>query len=188
MFGKTAVNERALPAASDAGDDGKNAFGNLHCDVAEIVECRVLDEKMSFPRPRFLFRRLMVRKVFSRQRVTFFELFERTFEHNRSTGPSGAWPHVDDVISNRHHFRLVFHDENCVSDIAKLGQSLIESLDVVRVQTDRRLIEDVERLGQARRQMAHHLDPLRFSTGQCRGLTTQTQITKSDLDEMIEPF
>src|SRR5438046_3176233 len=72
-----------------------------------------------------------------------------------------------------------FPDENCVSDIAKLGQYLIESLDVVRVQTDRRLIEDVERLRQARRQMAHDLDPLRFSTGQCRGLPTQTQITKS---------
>jgi hypothetical protein len=188
MFGKPAVNQRALPAARDAGDGGENAFGNLHCNVAEIVECRVLDEKMPFPHTRFLFQRLMLRKVFACQRVTLFELFERTFEHNRSTGPAGAWPHVDDVIGNRHHFRLVFHDENCVSDIAKLGQYLIESLDVVRVQTNRRLIEDVERLRQARRQMAHHLDPLRFSTGQCCGLPTQTQITKSDLDKMIEPF
>lgn len=145
MFGKTAVNQRALPAASDAGDGGENAFGNLHRDVVEIVECRVLDEKMPFPCARFLFQRLMLRKVFSRQRVTLCELFERAFEDNRSSGPSGAWPHVDDVISNRHHFRLVLHDENGVSDIAKLGQCLIESLDVVRVQTDRRLVEDVWR-------------------------------------------
>ena len=174
MFGKTAVNQRALPAARDAGDDGKNALGNLHRDVAEIVECRVLDEKMSFSGSRFLFQRLMLGKVFSRQRAALFELFERTFEHNCPTGPSGAWPHIDDVIGNRHHLRLVFYDENCVSGIAKLGQCIIESLDVVRVQTDRRLIEDVERLRQARRQMAHHLDPLRFSTGECCRLTAQT--------------
>lgn len=56
----------------------------------------------------------------------------------------------DDVISNRHHFRLVLHDETCVSDIAKLGQCLIKSLNVVRVQTNRRLVEDVERLWKAR--------------------------------------
>ena len=143
---------------------------------------------MSFSGSRFLFQRLMLGKVFSRQRVTLLELFEGTFEHYCSSGPSGAWPHIDDVIGNRHHFRLVFYNENCVSGIAKLGQCLIESLDVVRVQTDRRLIEDVERLRQARRQMAHHLDPLRFSTGECCRLTAQTQITKSDLDEMIEPF
>src|SRR3982074_2246367 len=102
MFGKTAVNQRALPAASNAGDGGENALGNLHCDVVEIVECRVLDEKMPFSCARFLFQRLMLRKIFSRQRVTLFELFERTFEHDRSSGASGAWPHVDDVIGDRH--------------------------------------------------------------------------------------
>ena len=149
MFGKTAVNQRALPTARDAGDDGKNALGNLYRDVAEIVECRVLDEKMSFCGPRFLFQRLMPGKVFSRQRVALFEVFERALEHNGPTRPSGAWPHIDDVIGNRHHFRLVFYDENCVSGIAKLGQCTVEFLDVVRVQTDRRLVEDVERLRQA---------------------------------------
>src|SRR5690349_20674997 len=116
MFGETAMNQRAFPAASDAGDDGENPFGNLHSDVAEVVKCRVLNEKMHFCRARFLFQRLMLRKVFARERVTLFELFERTFEHNRSTGPAGTWTHVDDVISNRHHFSLMFHDENCISD------------------------------------------------------------------------
>src|SRR6185312_14601772 len=176
MFGKTAVDQRTLPAARDAGDDGENDIGNLHCDVAEIIECRILDDKMSFSRARFLFQHLMLRKVFPRHSATLFELSERAFEHNRSTGSSCAWPHVDDVISNCHHFRLVFYNENCVSYITKPSQRLVESLDVVRVQTDRRLIEDVERLRQAGRQMAHHLDPLRFPTGQCRSLTAQTQI------------
>src|ERR1700684_3312967 len=98
MFGKTAVNQRALPAARDAGDDSKNAFGNLDRDVAEIVECGVLDQKMSFSGSRFFFQRLMPGKVLSRQRVALFKSVERTFEHNRPTGPSGAWPHIDDVI------------------------------------------------------------------------------------------
>jgi len=83
-------------------------------------------------------------------------------EDDRPAGRSGARPHIDDVIGDCHHFRLVFHNENRVSNIAKLGQRLIESLNVVRVQTDGRLIEDVERLRQAGRQMAHHLDPLRL--------------------------
>src|SRR5580698_2059905 len=100
MFGKTTVNQRALPAARDAGDDGKDALGNLHGDVAEIVECCVLDQKMSFSGSRLLFQRLMPGKVFSCQRVALFELFDGTFEHNRPTGPSGAWPHIDDMIGN----------------------------------------------------------------------------------------
>src|SRR5262249_54774706 len=98
MLGKTTVNQRALSAPRDAGDDGKNALGNLHRDVAEIVECRVLDEKVSFSGPRFLFQCLMLGKVFSCQRVALLERFERTLEHNCSTGPSGARPHIDDVI------------------------------------------------------------------------------------------
>src|ERR1700722_19107751 len=150
MFGKTAVNERALPAARDAGNYGENTFGNPHRDVAEVVERRVLHQKMSFTRARFLLQSLMLGKVFSRRRVALFELFERTLEHDSSTGPAGAWPHIDDVIGDRHHFRLVFHDKNRVSNIAKLGQGLVESLNVVRVQTDGRLIEDVERLSKAR--------------------------------------
>src|SRR4051812_21207188 len=100
MFGEAAVDQRALPAASDAGDGGEDAFGNLHRDVVEIVERRVLDEEMPFPCARLLLQRLMLREVFSRQRVALFELFEGTFEHNRPPVPPGAWPHVDDVISD----------------------------------------------------------------------------------------
>src|SRR5579871_6668343 len=136
MFGKAAVDQGTLAAACDSGNDGKNASRNLHGDAAVIVECRLLDDQISFPRTRFLFERLMPRKVLSSQRAAAPELFEGTFEYNRSTGSSRARPQVDDVIGNRHHFRLVFHDENRVSGIAKPDQDLIEPLHVVRVQTD----------------------------------------------------
>ena len=55
---------------------------------------------------------------------------------------------IDDVFGDCDHLRLVLHDQHRVALVAELKQQLVHPLDVVRVQADRRLVEDVRDVGE----------------------------------------
>ena len=79
---------------------------------------------------------------------------------------AGAGAEVDDVVGDRDRLRLVLDDQHRVALVAQLQQQLVHPLDVVRVQPDRRLVEDVGDVGQRGAELADHLDPLRLAAGE----------------------
>ena len=77
-----------------------------------------------------------------------------------------AESHVDDVIGDRDHVGVVLDDEHGVALIAQLPQDVDQPLVVARVQSDRRLVEHVQRADERRAQRRREVDALRFAARQ----------------------
>jgi hypothetical protein len=56
----------------------------------------------------------------------------------------------------------------------------------VRVQPDRRLVEDVRDVGERRSQVPHHLGALRLTTRQRARRPVEREVPQPDLDERVE--
>ena len=95
-------------------------------------------------------------------------------------------PEVDDVVGDRDRLGLVLDDEHGVALVAQLQQQLVHPLDVVRVQPDRRLVEDVGDVGERRPEVPDHLGALRLAAGQRAGRAVERQVAEADLDERVE--
>jgi len=59
-----------------------------------------------------------------------------------------TWADVDDVICGLHGLFVVFNDEHRVAQISQANQCLDQALVVTLMQTNRRLIEDIEHADQ----------------------------------------
>jgi excinuclease UvrABC ATPase subunit len=95
--------------------------------------------------------------------VCFEGTVEGAFEHDLATGGAGAGAEVDGVVGDRDRLRLVLDDQHGVALVAQLQQQLVHPLDVVRVQSDRRLVEDVGDVGERGPEVADHLGALRLA-------------------------
>jgi hypothetical protein len=73
---------------------------------------------------------------------------------------AGAGPDLDDLVGGRHDGRIVFHDEHGVAGVPQPDQQRGHRVDVGRVQSGGRFVEDVEHLDQAAAQMLDGLDAL----------------------------
>jgi hypothetical protein len=107
-------------------------------------------------------------------------------EDHLATGRTGAGAEVDDVVGDRDRLRLVLDDQHGVALVPQLQQQVVHSLDVVRMQADRRLVEHVRDVGQRGPHLPDHLRPLRLTAGQRAGRPVEREVTEPDLDERVE--
>ena len=77
-------------------------------------------------------------------------------------------------------------DEDGVALVAEALQEAVHLLHVVRVEADRRLVEDVGHIGQGRAEVADHLRALRLAARQGRRLPVQAQVAEADVDHRVE--
>ena len=91
------------------------------------------------------------------------------------------------MISGPHHVRVVLHHQHRVPDVAQIVQQANQTIVVARVQTNRRLVQDIKRTDQRRSQIGRQLNPLGFPAGQCRGQTIQGQIIQADVNHEAKP-
>ena len=108
---------------------------------------------------------------------------------SKTTSPprgAGAGAEVDDVVGDRDRLRLVLHDEHRVALVAQLQQQVVHPLDVVRVQADRRLVEDVGDVGERGAEVADHLGALRLAARQRARRPVEREVAQPDLDERVE--
>ena len=99
---------------------------------------------------------------------------------------AGAGAEVDDVVGDGDRLRLVLDDEDGVALVAQLQQQLVHPLDVVRVQADRRLVEDVGDVGERRPEVADHLGALGLASGQRARRPVEREVAQPDLGERVE--
>ena len=90
----------------------------------------------------------------------------------------GAQPHVDDVVRHRDHVGVVLHHQDRVPLVAELTQNRDEPLVVARMQTNRRLVEHVERPDQRRAEGRSQVDPLSLAARQRGGQAVERQIVE----------
>ena len=107
-------------------------------------------------------------------------------EDHLAAGGAGAGAEVDDVVGDRDHLRLVLDHEDGVALVAQPQQQVVHPLDVVRVQPDRRLVEDVGHVGERRPEVADHLGALRLAARQRAGRPVEAEIAEPDLHERVE--
>ena len=164
------VDQRALARARDTGEHHQHAERDVDVDVLEVVRVGARG-----PRVRrsvsatVVLERGAVVEVAAGDRVAGPQPLDGALEHHLAAVGPGAWAEVDDVVGDRDRLRLVLDDEHGVALVAQLQQQLVHPLDVVRVQPDRRLVEDVGDVGQRRPEVADHLGALRLAAGQRAG-------------------
>ena len=120
------------------------------------------------------------------QRLARPQPVDGALEHDLAAAGAGAGAEVDDVVGDLDHLGLVLDDEHGVALVAQLQQQLVHPLDVVRVQADRRLVEDVGDVGERRAEVADHLGALRLAARQRARRPVEREVAQPDLDEGVE--
>ena len=114
------------------------------------------------------------------------QLLDRALEHDLAALGAGAGAEVDGVVGDRDRLRLVLDDEHGVALVAQRQQQVVHPLDVVRVQPDRRLVEDVGHVGERGPEVADHLRALRLAARQRARRAVEAEVAQPDLDERVE--
>ena len=125
-------------------------------------------------------------KVSTGEGVGRAQALHRSLEDHLSAGATGMRSQIDHVVGDRDDLRLVFDHEHGVALVAQLQQQRVHARDVVRMQSDGRLVEDVRHVSQRRSEMTDHLGALCLPAGQGAGRPFQGQISQADLYEGVE--
>ncbi len=136
--------------------------------------------------PRRWLERYPVIHVSPGQRVACPKRFDTSLEYHMTPGSTGSRAEIDNMVGNLDHFGLVLDHQNGVALVTQLEQQRVHSLDVVRVQSDRWLVEHVGHVGERRAEMADHLGSLSLASRQRSGRPVQRQIAQPDLGERVE--
>src|ERR1700683_2413114 len=93
---------------------------------------------------------------------------------------------IHNIICAPHSFFVVLDDEHSVAKIAQRFERADEAIVITRVESDGRLVENVENAAEARTNLRGETNSLRLAAGKrCRG-TVERQIPESHGEEEIE--
>jgi hypothetical protein len=91
------------------------------------------------------------------------------------------------VVGNSDHVRVVLDDEDRVAARAQVLERRRELVDVARVETDRRLVEDVADADELRAERGREPDAARFPARERRRVPVERQVREPDAVEEREP-
>ncbi len=107
--------------------------------------------------------------------------------HEASAVLAGAWTEVERVVGTGDDRRIVLDDHHRVCRIAKATQDRQQPLAVAGVKADRRLVDDVQGLGQRAAEGCGEVDALRLAAGQRPALAFEGEVRQADLIEIGQP-
>ena len=125
-------------------------------------------------------------QVVGGERLRLEEALERALVHNSAAFASGAGTEVDDPVGRAHHLLVVLDDDNGVAAVAESFQRGDKPLVVPRVESDRRLVENVEDPGQTRADLRCQADTLHFAAGKRRGRAVEREVVEPDVEQELE--
>ena len=181
-----AVDERALARAGDTRDHHQYAERDVHVDVPEVVLGGAADLQHARPITYRLLDRRTVVEVPAGERAAPPQPRDRPLVDDLSPAGTRSRPQIDDMVGDLDHLGLVLDHEHRVALVAQLDEQPVHPLHVVRVQPDRRLVEDVRDVGERRSEVADHLGALGLATRQCAGGPVEREVTEADVDEGVE--
>ena len=94
---------------------------------------------------------------------------------------------VNDLVGRADHAGLVFDDHDRIARSAQLFEQAHQLFGVTRVQTHARLVQNEQRVHQARAQTGGEVDPLGFAAGERARGAVQGQIAQAHLVKITEP-
>ena len=107
-------------------------------------------------------------------------LLGRPVSHEIAAQAAGSYAQIDNVVSPLDRLEVVFNDDNRVAQIAKLRESREKAVVVACVQSDGRLVENIEDSAQFRPDLRGEADALGFTAGKRRGGAVEAEIVEAD--------
>ena len=101
--------------------------------------------------------------------LTLSDALDRTAVDDGAAVLAGAGTDVDDPVALADGLLVVLDDEHGVAEVAQPDQRVDQPAVVALVQTDRRLVEHVQRADQAGADLAGEADALRLAAGERAG-------------------
>src|SRR5690606_38839356 len=186
------VDERALPRSADTGHAGEGAERDVYVEVLEVVLPRAAHDQL-LPVAGAALRgnldALVAAEVGRGERaLTPEHLLERALRDDLAAVAPGARAEVDDVVGGSDRVLVVLDDDHRVAQVAELLERAEQSLVVALVQSDRRLVQDVEHADQAAADLGGEPDALRFPARQRLRATAERQVVEPDVDQELEPL
>jgi hypothetical protein len=89
------------------------------------------------------------------------------------------------MVSGTDHRLIMLNDDNGVSLVTKFGQALDQAIGVSRMQSDRRLIQDVTDTDQSRADTRRESNPLQLATGKRVGRAREVKVGKTNAVEEL---
>ena len=148
LFVQDFIDERGLARTRNAGHTGERTERNREIRVLEVVHRTALDRDalaVAFA-PDFGHRNeFFARKVLSGDGfVAFEQLVYRALEHNLAAVASRARTDIHNVISCKHGVLVVLDHDERVAEVTQPPQGRKQLVVVALVQTDGRLVEDIQ--------------------------------------------
>ena len=185
------VDEAGLAGAGHAGHTGERPERDLHVDILEVVFRRAIDaQEIPVARPalrrdgNFLFPGQILPGDRARLRN---EVVYTSRRDDLAAVDARAGSHVDDVVRRAHRVLIVLYHEHGVAEVAKMAQRIEQLVVVALVQSDGRLVENVEHAHQARADLRRQTDSLALAAGERCRRARERQIPESDGLQKFEP-
>ena len=161
------VHERRLARSRDTGHAGEGPERDLHRHALQVVLARVVDRD-EVPAPLSAGRRNRdrerAREVASGERVRVrHDLVGRPDRDDVAAELAGAGAEVDDVIGRANRLLVVLDDQHGVADVTQPPERVEEPPVVALVQSNRRLVQDVQDSDEARSNLSRQTNSLSFS-------------------------
>ncbi len=118
---------------------------------------------------------------------TFYNLLRRPFRNNSSAVVSAFRSDIDNIIRCLNDIQIVLNDHDCIAVRRQSSQRILGQLmDIRKMKSRRRLIQDVDRLPRAPlAQLRRQLNSLCLSSGKCCGWLSQPNIGKSHIVQCL---
>jgi len=108
--------------------------------------------------------------------------FWRTFGNYFAALLTSFWTEVNDPIGGLYDFQVVFNDDDGVAHVNEPMQDIEQTLNIVEMQPDSRLIQNVKRPSSCPpTQLARQLHPLSLTAAECRRRLTKFYVTQTDI-------
>ena len=106
-----------------------------------------------------------------------------SFDHHFTTTNARPRPKIDQVVGRSHGVFVVFDDDDGVPQVPKVLQGVHQTIIISGVQTDRRLVQNVQYANQASTDLTGQSNPLAFATGERWSGAVEHEVFQTDVQQ-----
>ncbi len=180
------ADERALAAAADPRYADEGAQREVHIHVLQVVAAGAFQHQAmaaalaTFCRCRDA---LFAAEELRRERIAPHELGRRALRHDVPAVHTSTGTDVDDVVGAHHHLAVVLHHQHAVAAIAQLAQAADQALVIAHVQSDARLVEDVQHAGELAADLRGQADALGLATTERTRTAVKREVFQANVEQ-----
>src|SRR5581483_5453150 len=120
------------------------------------------------------------------RRFCLQNLGRRSLGRDLAAAVAGAGAEIEKIIRRANNLAIVLDDDERVAQVAQVLERLQEPAIVARMQSNSRLIEDVEHAGEAAADLAGQADALGLAATQRGRLPAEREVIEADIDKKLQ--